>query len=73
MEKKTLAEFLDEKKERKQVHRDYYPKDLFEHDPRKYCPDCLGTAKALQTHNVDGYDFECVNCKLNYTLFPSYE
>lgn len=73
MEKKTLQEFLEAGKEKKPAHKDYYPKDLFEHDPREHCPDCSERVRALHTHNVEGYDFECTNCKLNYTLFLCYE
>lgn len=67
---KTLNEYLETKKPAKPEHREYCLNDSFEKDPNDYCPKCGSTKLAgLHTHNLEGLDFECKDCKLNYTLW----
>jgi hypothetical protein len=66
---KTLREFLEEKKTNKKERKEYCLNDYFKKDPNQYCPDCFGKVRVLHTHNLEGLDFECYDCKLNYTLW----
>jgi len=47
----------------------YYLDDKLEEDPRKSCPKCSSTEiTSLHTHNVDGVDYKCNDCKLRYEI-----
>ena len=67
--KKTLQEFIEEKKPKKPVYKEYCLNDFFEKDPNEYCPDCFGRVSVMHTHNLDGVDLECTECKMKYTLW----
>lgn len=71
MKTKTLNEYLDLRKGKAKVeHREYCLTDSFEKDPNYFCPKCgSNKLRGLHTHNCEGLDFECRNCKLNYTLW----
>ena len=69
---KRIRDFLGLSKEGekwKEEHRNYYLDDVVENDPRKVCPRCnYREIRSLHTHNVDGIDYECINCKLTFSI-----
>lgn len=67
---KQIKDFLLPEKKWKREHRDYFLDDIVENDPTKICPRCnYRELKRLHSHNLDGEDYECRNCKLTYTLW----
>jgi hypothetical protein len=69
---KTLRDYVgywDGNKQEKFAHRDYFLEDVFEEDPRRFCPNCHSNqTNSLHTHNVDGYDYKCDQCESTYSL-----
>ena len=73
--KKTIKELmgLDIKKNemKKEIpkHKSFFLDDLLDHDPTKICPECESSQIiTLHTHNLDGHDYECKNCKFTYEV-----
>ena len=53
----------------KPENRVYYQEDVLDHDPRKICPRCEEkTVESVNKHCLDGSDYECTNCELNYII-----
>lgn len=68
---KTIGDHLrlNKRRESKPRHQTFYLDDRLEHNPGLLCPECESDQiRQLHTHNVDGYDYKCSDCNLEYEI-----